>query len=222
MVHLQNIVITSSFYALGTRFQNDVRVRANHESYASLHNYTYDTECDAVPVPWPYELISPNYWAKVYKVWNCLNTYPEADAVFWIDGDAIFTKPEVHLGTFFPSTGTACVIANAEPNTINAGAVLFLNNGCSRTVLSFLHANRGRFRRSYLPEQDAMILYRKQRRRQDIFLYEPGELQSLVKRAEFEEGKSFIAHFTFVNNKTLKESIMSYAMNQMKRFQATL
>lgn len=90
-----------------SRFVGDGRFAQNHAVYAARHGYAY-ADADqcwerharragnfSVP-PMPLDFIVPPAWAKIYKLLQCMDAYPSATLLLWIDGDALFAAPVRH------------------------------------------------------------------------------------------------------------------------------
>lgn len=231
-------VITTSFYTpvneKQRRFHVDPKIPTNHLVYARSHGYMYDTECrrDEDVIPYPYRLIHPNYWAKIYKMWNCLEKY-ESASVFWIDSDAVFANISIPLSDFvFQGDGfltrhqlnrnwsdsrlhVGCCIAASIGGSwmFNVGAVLLLNNNCSRQVLRSVvkKSSNPLYTSSSLPEQYAMNDVMRKEHPESFCVLPPSRMQSIISRGQYSSG-DFVAHFTCVKpcrHLRQRESIMA-------------
>ena len=205
------VVIVSGYNATGTRFKFDPEIETNHKVYAQKHGYIHDSECTQ-KIPWPYDLISPNVFGKVYKIWNCLDKYKHKHDIFWIDGDAIFANMSLKIPRKTGCSLVAGIDRGLKQEGFNAGVFLLRNDGISRQILMYAHEHRHKYKHLFLPEQEAL---------NDICMQNPDwccivparKMQSIVRLREYQE-KDFIAHFTFFKNIVQKQIIMEYAKKQ--------
>ena len=106
------VIIVSSYNATNTRFQFDHEIMQNHIFYAQQHAHEHDSECTQ-SIPWPYDMIVPNVYGKLYKIWNCLEKYPNDD-IFWIDGDAIFANISLKVSDIVASSIKCALVAGQK------------------------------------------------------------------------------------------------------------
>ncbi|MGU3493531.1 hypothetical protein ACLBXM_05755 [Xanthobacteraceae bacterium A53D] len=106
----------------GTDNEN-LKSRANHESYAARHGYTYvfdATRYAGLPSP---------HFRKIHSVLAAMEDTDPADWIWWLDDDAFFTQFDVRLESFLTDVPDDVFFVLCESPVNEAGGWTFISSG---------------------------------------------------------------------------------------------